>query len=88
MGRWFRAMRSGVKGVVDAMGPGRYSAAGRDIRCSHCEGTSFEQREAQLNTTGMTMVGLDWLNRSGYALVCVECGLIQWFGLRPDRLDD
>jgi hypothetical protein len=87
MNRFFRAVKAGVEGVKEAMGPGRYTAAGRPVVCSHCGGEEFDARSAQLNTTGATLAGLDWLNASGVALVCVRCDLIHWFLRSPTRVE-
>ena len=72
---------------MSAMGPARFAAGGLAISCTHCKKGEFEKREAQLNTAGMTFLDLDWMNRSGTALVCTNCGLIQWFAIEPERLD-
>ena len=88
MKRFFRAVRAGVEGAMEALGPGRYAAAGRLIVCSHCGGEEFEARSAQLNTAGATFVGIDWLNRSGAALAFTRCHLIQWFLRCPTRVED
>jgi uncharacterized protein len=81
-----RALKAGIKGFSGTFGLGRYQAAGIEVVCPHCHGKMFEPREAQLNTSGATMVGLDWLNQSGTALMCERCGLLQWFGKKPERL--
>jgi hypothetical protein len=86
MSRFFHAVRAGVRGAMSTVGPGRYVAAGLPVSCHHCKADVFEKREAQLNTAGMTFLDLDWTNRSGTALVCVECGLIAWFAKEPDRV--
>ena len=80
-----RALKAGVKGFADSFGPGRYQAAGVLVRCTHCKGEMFRTHEALLNTTGATLVNLDWLNKSGTALLCENCGLIQWYAKKPDR---
>lgn len=82
-----RALKVGVKGFTGSFGPARYRAAGKRVRCTHCAGEIFQPQEALLNTSGATLVNLDWLNKSGTALVCENCGLIQWFAKAPDRLD-
>ena len=87
MNRFFKAMKAGVQGAMSAMGPGQFAAGGVMVRCTHCQETEFERREAQLNTAGMTFLDLDWMNRGGTALVCTNCGLIQWFGKDPERLE-
>jgi predicted nucleic-acid-binding Zn-ribbon protein len=81
-----RALKAGAKGFAKAFGPARYQAAGMQIRCTHCKGETFQAQEALLNTTGATLVNLDWLNKSGTALICENCGLIQWYAKRPDSL--
>jgi hypothetical protein len=88
MSRFFDAVKAGVHGAMSAMGPGRFMAAGLPVSCHHCKADLFEKREAQLNTAGMTLLDLDWMNPSGTALVCVNCGLITWFAKEPDRMDE
>lgn len=63
----------------------RYEVENEPIVCPHCGGETFDCGEAQLNTSGMTFLGLDFLNRSVYALVCARCGRIEWFAQQPDR---
>jgi hypothetical protein len=81
-----RALKAGVSGFVSALGPGQFAAGGKQVQCTHCDGDLFTQREALLNTTGATLVNSDWLSKSGTALICENCGLIQWYGKRPDKL--
>lgn len=81
-----RALKAGAKGFAKAFAPARYQAGGVQIRCTHCKGEMFKEQEALLNTTGATLVNLDWLNKSGTALVCENCGLIQWFAKKPDSV--
>lgn len=86
MSRFFDAVKAGVRGAMGEMGPGRFQAAGRMIACTHCGADRFQDREAQFNTAGATVAGLDWMNKSGTALVCVSCGLVQWFAKAPERV--
>lgn len=88
MSRFFHAVKAGVRGAMSVAGPGRFAAGGRAVTCTHCGEGEFEKREAQLNTAGMTFLDMDWMNRSGTALVCTRCGLIQWFAKEPDRVDE
>ncbi|RYD81820.1 MAG: hypothetical protein EOP84_10385 [Verrucomicrobiaceae bacterium] len=78
-------MGAAAKGFAGAFGAARYKAAGKTVCCSHCAGELFSEREALLNTSGASFVGFDWLNKSGSALLCDNCGLIQWFGKKPER---
>ena len=86
MKKTVRALKAGLKGAIAAYGPGEYKAAGAIVVCPHCQGRMFQEREALLNTTGATLLNLDWLNTSGVALVCETCALIQWFGKRPEKV--
>lgn len=57
----------------------KYEIAGKTVACSHCGGLEFEEREGKINTTGMTLLDLDWANRSAKVLVCKACGHLEWF---------
>lgn len=86
MGKFFDAVKAGVRGAMSEMGPGQFRAAGRPIACPHCGADRFQKREAQFNTAGASAAGLDWLNASGVALVCESCSLVQWFARGPERV--
>lgn len=53
--------------------------AGRALVCPHCGGNRFFSGEAQLNTAGMTFLGLDFANRSAATYECATCGRVEWF---------
>jgi predicted nucleic-acid-binding Zn-ribbon protein len=83
------AFIAGAKDFIKGMGTSgscRYQAGGVQVRCTHCQCERFHEREALINTTGATFANLDWLNKSGTALVCENCGLIQWFAKPPETL--
>jgi len=67
-------------------GPGRYEAGGIGVVCPHCRESLFDQHEAMLNTRARTFFKVDWADRSGTALICLKCGLIQWFAEKPVRV--
>ena len=81
----FSSLKAAAKGFTSAFGPSRYRAGGIEVHCSHCQATIFHESEALLNTTGATLIKLDWLDKSGTALICGNCGLIQWFAKKPER---
>jgi hypothetical protein len=81
-----KALKAGLRAAMEGPDGNEYEAAGRRVRCTHCEHTRFVAREALLNTTGMTLLKLDWLNSSGTALVCTRGALIQWFARPPERV--
>jgi predicted RNA-binding Zn-ribbon protein involved in translation (DUF1610 family) len=63
----------------------RYSIAGRPLVCSHCGEQEFNQGKAQLNTSMMTLLDLDWLDRVARIYSCTHCGKVEWF-VEPDPL--
>lgn len=57
----------------------RYEIAGKPVVCSHCGGDEFDERAAQLNTAGASLLNLDRANASAQVLVCRTCGHLEWF---------
>jgi len=55
---------------------GEFEHAGKQIFCAHCGTSQFEKGEAQLNTPGLTLLGLDWANRTATVLACARCSRI------------
>ena len=87
MNKFFKAVKAGVRGALSASGPSRFRAAGLPVSCQHCKADTFQRREAQLNTAMLSAMDMDWMNRSGSALVCTNCGLIRWFLKEPQQVD-
>lgn len=52
---------------------------GQNLRCEICHHGRFYSREGKLQTTGMTLLELDWANASATCLVCEKCGYVHWF---------
>ncbi|WP_031528145.1 hypothetical protein [Dyadobacter crusticola] len=52
---------------------------GTSLVCPVCFNKTFWKRNAQLNTPGLTFLGLDWANRSATCYVCADCTHISWF---------
>jgi predicted nucleic-acid-binding Zn-ribbon protein len=88
MGRFFDALKAGVKGFKEGFEPGEYSVAGRPIRCLHCGETKFAPGRALLNSRGLTLFNVDWANRSATTLVCAECGRIEWYAQKPTEISN
>jgi hypothetical protein len=59
--------------------PKSYEIQGHVLKCTLCGHDEFHRREAQLNTTAMTFLNLDWANASAQCFVCDKCGKIEWF---------
>jgi hypothetical protein len=85
MGSIWEGLKRGAKALVHP-GPGKYIAAGLPVRCPHCEGISFIEGSALLSTVGLRFLNLDagWADNAT-TLMCDQCGLIQWFGMPPQR---
>lgn len=63
-----------------------YHVARKQVTCLHCGGEDFDRGSALLNTTGLTFLRLDWVNREAHLLICAGCGEIRWFLEKPDRV--
>jgi predicted nucleic-acid-binding Zn-ribbon protein len=86
MAKFFDAVRRGFKAMADANGPGRFAVEGKAVTCPHCGHDTFAEGSILLNTVGMTFFGLDWANRTASTLMCAQCGRIEWFGQKPERV--
>ena len=82
------ALRAFGKGVASQFVPGRFFAAEKLVVCPHCQGESFEEHAALVNTRGLTFFHLDWLDKGATVLACNRCGLVQWFRVRPERVPE
>ena len=88
MGRFFDALKAGVKGFKEANEPRAFSVAGKPVRCPHCGESKFAPAAALLNTRGRTAFGLDWIDPSAFLLICAECGRIEWYAQEPTEISD
>lgn len=59
--------------------PYKVISQNKELICSHCGSKHFDEQEAQLNTAGMTFLGLDWANKSATVYICKTCGRLEWF---------
>jgi predicted nucleic-acid-binding Zn-ribbon protein len=66
-------------GLFSRPEPETVEVAGRSLKCLVCGHDRFDQREGQLNTAGMSFMGLDWANESAICAICANCGYIHWF---------
>ena len=86
MAKFISALKRGVQAATDSFGPSQFSLKGKTVSCPHCEHQEFEQGSAQLNTAGMTLLNVDWANKSATILICTNCGQVQWFIQAPERI--
>ncbi len=63
----------------------RFQAAEVPIVCPICGHDEFNRRSMLMNTSGMTLLGMDWLNSSACALVCQRCSRIELFADSPSE---
>ncbi len=52
---------------------------GIKMQCTICKNHMFTQTRVQLNTKMLTMLNLDWLNKSATCFTCTQCGHLMWF---------
>lgn len=86
MANFGKALKRASKAFADSTGPGNYAAAGKKITCPHCKATIFAEGSALLNTFAMSLMDIDWADNSATTLACINCGYIQWFLKRPERI--
>ncbi len=82
-----KAFKRAVVAFKDSFGPSEYAAAGKKIVCTHCGASEFAEGSVLLNTSGMTLAQLDWADKSATTLACTNCGKMQWFIRKPERLE-
>ncbi|WP_165245230.1 hypothetical protein [Paludisphaera soli] len=87
MGIW-KGLKRAARSIVEGRGAGSYLAGGRKLACPHCGGDRFSEGRTLMNTPGMSFANLDWADRRATTLMCERCGLVQWFGLEPQRLPE
>ena len=57
----------------------QYSISGKKLVCPICQNNEFWTRETLMNTTGMTLAGIEWANRKATNYICNNCSHILWF---------
>ncbi|MDP4944636.1 MAG: hypothetical protein NWQ48_03900 [Alishewanella sp.] len=72
-------IQSGIDYLIMKNGPHRSEINEHRITCNQCKNEFFHEGQAQLNTAGMSFVGLDWANKTATTLACLDCGHIMWF---------
>jgi len=86
--RLIKAVKAGVRGALSGKQPSRFTAADIVVSCPHCKSDQFVVQEAQLSTAWAAFLNVDWADRTGWALACARCGLIQWFARKPEPGDE
>ena len=86
MGRFWEAVKAGVRGFKEGAQPTAYAMAGRPIRCPHCGEGLFAPASALLNTRLRSAFNVDWADPTATILICAECGRIEWFAQEPDAV--
>lgn len=87
MSLW-NGLKRGTKALIQGEEPVSFVAGGKKVRCPHCGSDRFHAGRALLNTAGMTLLNLDWANKEATILTCAPCGMIQWFRVAPEPLEE
>ena len=56
------------------------------LKCKHCDHDRFYSGQYLLNTVGLTLLGIDWLNRTADVFICSQCGFLHWFLAFPSEI--
>jgi hypothetical protein len=57
----------------------QFEIGGHPLRCAHCGHDTFYTRSSLLNTRGLTLLKLDYLDEAAQNYICARCGYIMWF---------
>jgi uncharacterized protein len=91
MNNHLKGIGAGLKAAAKSLitTPTRFRVREIPIVCPLCGHDEFDQRSMLMNTSGMTFLNMDWLNKSACALICKRCGRIELFAESPEerRLD-
>jgi hypothetical protein len=85
MAKLSEALKAGIKGFTDARKSGEYTAGGVKVSCPNCGNEVFKDH-GPLAVAEWTGVGPGFPVCIKAALVCLNCGLIQWFGVAPKKV--
>jgi hypothetical protein len=83
--KFLRALRAGVSAAIGNDGAKRYRAGGRSLACSACGGQTFARGTAQLQSAGMSFIGLEWTQKEATTLACATCSRVEFFLDAPDE---
>lgn len=86
MAGFLSAMKAGLSAAIRANGPSRYQVEGRVIVCPICGHDRFAKGRAQLHTSGMTLMDLEWLQDEATTLACASCSRLEWFLDAPEEV--
>ena len=85
MGIW-EGLKRGAKALIPDRSPGTFLAGGQKVTCPHCKSDTFLEGRVLYPAFRMTLPHVDWAHEKPATLMCDHCGLIQWFGVEPERL--
>jgi predicted nucleic-acid-binding Zn-ribbon protein len=85
MNRKLLGIGVGLKAAAKAFTEDRphYQVGTQRIVCPICGHDEFNQRSMLMNTIGMTMMNMDWLNDSACVLICRRCTRMELFAKAP-----
>ena len=87
MGDFLERLKRAASAATSEWQPAKFKIEGKNVVCPHCENDMFAEGSALLNTSGMSLIGLDWAISSATILSCTSCSRIEWFHDRPERID-
>lgn len=75
---WFTHAAPGALQAMARRDDPRWDLQGEGAPCPVCGFRGAVEGSAQLNTRGLTILGLDWLNRGARTESCQRCGHVRW----------
>ncbi len=76
-------LKAAAKSLITA--PTRFRVGDHSLVCPVCGHDEFNRRSMLMNTSGMTLMNMDWLNDSACVLVCKQCSRIELFAESPSE---
>lgn len=82
-----RSIGAGIQAAAKSLvtATTRFRVGDISVICPLCGHDEFDRKEMLMNTSGMTFMGMDWLNGSACALVCQKCKRIELFAETPSE---
>jgi hypothetical protein len=68
-----KTLKNGLSEMFRSTPPGHFTAGGKRVTCSHCDGTSFVKRRVLVH------------GPMAHCLTCTVCSLSMWFEVAPEK---
>ncbi|MBW4888324.1 hypothetical protein KXQ82_01295 [Mucilaginibacter sp. HMF5004] len=66
-------------GLFSKEEPKNYEIDGKQLICTFCGTDTFYTRQEQLHSPGLTILNMEWADKTATCFVCGSCGYMHWF---------